>query len=212
MKKIVFVDICMRDEKSFHKACFKGTGNAGSNYAEEVYYPINAILADKLKKDDEVKIVLIQTIDKTDTDEQNNVIENTKKFKTELSHINESINAKINYVEVSADYNEFKENHEKRIMVILEQMEEGAELYGDITFGPRTVPMEMLCAFAFAEKFYDTNVRKIVYGQVQWKNNEPDKPQLFDITSLHYLNSLTYNMQPDSVEKAMESLKRFFSL
>ena len=212
MKKIVFVDICMRDEKSFHKACFKGTGNAGSNYAEEVYYPINAILADKLKKDDEVKIVLIQTIDKTDTDEQNNVIENTKKFKTELSHINESINAKIKYVEVSADYNEFKENHEKRIMVILEQMEEGAELYGDITFGPRTVPMEMLCAFAFAEKFYDTNVRKIVYGQVQWKNNEPDKPQLFDITSLHYLNSLTYNMQPDSVEKAMESLKRFFSL
>ena len=212
MKKIVFVDICMRDEKSFHKACFKGTGNAGSNYAEEVYYPINAILADKLKKDDEVKIVLIQTIDKTDTDEQNNVIENTKKFKTELSHINESINAKINYVEVSADYNEFKENHEKRIMVILEQMEEGSELYGDITFGPRTVPMEMLCAFAFAEKFYDTNVRKIVYGQVQWKNNEPDKPQLFDITSLHYLNSLTYNMQPDSVEKAMESLKRFFSL
>ena len=212
MKKIVFVDICMRDEKSFHKACFKGTGNAGCNYAEEVYYPINAILADKLKKDDEVKIVLIQTIDKTDTDEQNNVIENTKKFKTELSHINESINAKIKYVEVSADYNEFKENHEKRIMVILEQMEEGAELYGDITFGPRTVPMEMLCAFAFAEKFYDTNVRKIVYGQVQWKNNEPDKPQLFDITSLHYLNSLTYNMQPDSVEKAMESLKRFFSL
>lgn len=212
MKKIVFVDICMRDEKSFHKACFKGTGNAGSNYAEEVYYPINAILADKLKKDDEVKIVLIQTIDKTDTDEQNNVIENTKKFKTELSHINKSINAKINYVEVSADYNEFKENHEKRIMVILEQMEEGAELYGDITFGPRTVPMEMLCAFAFAEKFYDTNVRKIVYGQVQWKNNKPDKPQLFDITSLHYLNSLTYNMQPDSVEKAMESLKRFFSL
>ena len=212
MKKIVFVDICMRDEKSFHKACFKGTGNAGSNYAEEVYYPINAILADKLKKDDEVKIVLIQTMDKTDTDEQNNVIENTKKFKTELSHINESINAKINYVEVSADYNEFKENHEKRIMVILEQMEEGAELYGDITFGPRTVPMEMLCAFAFAEKFYDTNVRKIVYGQVQWKNNKPDKPQLFDITSLHYLNSLTYNMQPDSVEKAMESLKRFFSL
>ena len=212
MKKIVFVDICMRDEKSFHKACFKGTGNAGSNYAEEVYYPINAILADKLKKDDEVKIVLIQTIDKNDTDEQNNVIENTKKFKTELSHINESINAKINYVEVSADYNEFKENHEKRIMVILEQMEEGAELYGDITFGPRTVPIEMLCAFAFAEKFYDTNVRKIVYGQVQWKNNKPDKPQLFDITSLHYLNSLTYNMQPDSVEKAMESLKRFFSL
>ena len=212
MKKIVFADICMRDEKSFHKACYKGSGNAGSNYAEDVYYPINAILADKLKKDDDVKVVLIQTIDKEDEREQNCVKENTKKFITELNHINETINAKIEYKEVNADYNELKENHEKRIMTILEQMEEGAELYGDITFGPRTVPMEMLCAFAFAEKFYNVNVRKIVYGQVKWINNTPVEPQLFDITSLHYLNSLTYNMQPDSVDKAMESLKRFFSL
>ena len=77
-----------------------------------------------------------------------------------ISPIKENwINAKINYVEVSADYNEFKENHEKRIMVILEQMEEGAELYGDITFGPRTVPMEMLCAFAFADSFVSSFFR-----------------------------------------------------
>ena len=205
MKKIVFADISMKEE--LNAVCYKGTGNACCNYDKPVVYPINAILSEKLKQDDQVKVVLIQT--KSD---EKRVQKNTQIFKDELDEINKAIGAQINYIEISADYSEARENNEKRIMAILEQMEQEAELYGDITFGPRTVPMVLLCAFAFAEKFYDVNVRKIVYGQVKWINNTPVEPQLFDITSLHYLNSLTYNMQPDSVEKAMESLKRFFSL
>ena len=70
----------------------------------------------------------------------------------------------------------------------------------------------MLCAFAFAEKFYDADIKKIVYGQVKWIKDLPVEPQLFEITSLHYLNSLTYNMQPDTKEEAMKALKLFFSL
>lgn len=187
--------------------CYKGSGNAFSQYDKPVVYPINAILAEKLNKDDDVKVVLIQT-----KGESSFVERNTDIFKTELNEINKSIGANINYKEISSDYKEAKENHEKRIMAILEQMEEGAELYGDITFGPRTVPMVMLCAFAFAEKFYDADIKKIVYGKVEWINKEPTNPELFDVTSLHYLNSLTYSLQSESAEKAMTSLKTFFSL
>ena len=187
--------------------CYKGSGNAFSQYDKPVVYPINAILAEKLNKDDDVKVVLIQT-----KGESSFVERNTDIFKTELNEINKSIGANINYKEISSDYKEAKENHEKRIMAILEQMEEGAELYGDITFGPRTVPMVMLCAFAFAEKFYDADIKKIVYGKVEWINKEPTNPELFDVTSLHYLNSFTYSMQSESAEKAMTSLKTFFSL
>ena len=187
--------------------CYKGSGNAFSQYDKPVVYPINAILAEKLNKDDDVKVVLIQT-----KGESSFVERNTDIFKTELNEINKSIGANINYKEISSDYKEAKENHEKRIMAILEQMEEGAELYGDITFGPRTVPMVMICAFAFAEKFYDADIKKIVYGKVEWINKEPTNPELFDVTSLHYLNSFTYSIQSESAEKAMTSLKTFFSL
>ena len=205
MKKIVFVDISMKED--LKAVCYKGSGNACSQYDKPVVYPINAILAEKLNKDDDVKVVLIQT-----KGESSFVKRNTDIFKTELNEINKSIGANINYKKISSDYKEAKENHEKRIMAILEQMEEGAELYGDITFGPRTVPMVMLCAFAFAEKFYDADIKKIVYGKVEWINKEPTNPELFDVTSLHYLNSFTYSMQSESAEKAMTSLKTFFSL
>lgn len=211
MKKIIFADISMKEE--VNAVCYKGTGNACCEYEKPVVYPINAILSEKLTKDDDVKVVLIQT-----KGDEARVQKNTQIFKDELDDINKSIGAKINYVEVSADYNEAKENHEKRIMAILGQLEQGAELYGDITFGPRTVPMVMLCAFSFAEKFYEADIKKIVYGKVDWETNkqtgknEPHNPELYDITSLHYLNELTYNMQSDSAEKAMKALKVFFSL
>ena len=187
--------------------CYKGSGNACSQYDKPVVYPINAILAEKLTKNDEVKAVLIKT-----NSENPSVENNTEIFKSELNEINKTIGAKIVYKTISSDYKEAKENHEKRIMAILEEMEEGAELYGDITFGPRTIPMVMLCAFAFAEKFYDADIKKIVYGKVEWINKEPTNPELFDVTSLHYLNSFTYSMQSESAEKAMTSLKTFFSL
>lgn len=187
--------------------CYKGSGNACSQYDKPVVYPINAILAEKLTRNDEVKAVLIKT-----NSENSSVENNTEIFKSELNEINKTIGAKIVYKTISSDYKEAKENHEKRIMAILEEMEEGAELYGDITFGPRTIPMVMLCAFAFAEKFYDADIKKIVYGKVEWINKEPTNPELFDVTSLHYLNSFTYSMQSESAEKAMTSLKTFFSL
>lgn len=205
MKKIVFVDISMKED--LKAVCYKGSGNAFSQYEKPVVYPINAILAEKLNKDDEVKAVLIKT-----NSENSSVKKNTEIFETELNEINKTIGAKIVYKTISSDYKEAKENHEKRIMAILEEMEEGAELYGDITFGPRTIPMVMLCAFAFAEKFYDSDIKKIVYGKVEWINGKPENPELFDVTSLHYLNSLTYSLQADTAEKAMNSLKTFFSL
>ena len=211
MKKIVFADISMKEE--LNAVCYKGTGNACCNYDKPVVYPINAILSEKLKQDDQVKVVLIQT--KSD---EKRVQKNTQIFKDELDEINKAIGAQINYIEISADYSEARENNEKRIMAILEQMEQEAELYGDITFGPRTVPMVLLCAFAFAEKFYDADIKRIVYGKVEWKPNkttgksEPHNPELYDVTSLHYLNELTYNMQSDSADKAMKALKVFFSL
>ena len=211
MKKIVFADISMKEE--LNAVCYKGTGNACCNYDKPVVYPINAILSEKLRQDDQVKVVLIQT--KSD---EKRVQKNTQIFKDELDEINKAIGAQINYIEISADYSEARENNEKRIMAILEQMEQEAELYGDITFGPRTVPMVLLCAFAFAEKFYDADIKRIVYGKVEWRTNqatgksEPHNPELYDVTSLHYLNELTYNMQSDSADKAMKALKVFFSL
>ena len=63
MKKIVFVDIPMKkmDETAYGQ-CYAGTGNADCRYTGKVVFPINAVLAEKLYKDDQVKTVLLTTV------------------------------------------------------------------------------------------------------------------------------------------------------
>lgn len=62
MKKNIFCDIPMK--KQIDAMGYAGTGNVNSNYNKPVIYPINAILAETLKKNDEVKVILLRTLDK----------------------------------------------------------------------------------------------------------------------------------------------------
>lgn len=205
MKKIVFVDISMKEK--VESVSYKNTGNACCSYKEPVVYPINAVLSEKIKKNEEIKIVLIQT-----KGNKSLVEKNTKIFQTELEAINASIGAKIEYSFIETNYEELKSNNENRLKLMLSQIEENSELYADITFGPRTVPMLVLCAFSFAEKVYNSDIKKIIYGKVDWKDGKPKNPELYDVTSLYYLNSFTYSLTSVSRQKAFKSIETFFSL
>ena len=44
------------------RQCYAGTGNADCRYTGKVVFPINAVLAEKLQKGDQVKAVLLTTV------------------------------------------------------------------------------------------------------------------------------------------------------
>ena len=50
MKKIIFVDVPMRELYENSKQCYANTGNTICTCNEKVFFPINAVLYDKLKK------------------------------------------------------------------------------------------------------------------------------------------------------------------
>ena len=62
MKKIIFCDIPMK--KQLDSMVYAGSGNTNILYSEPVVFPVNAILAENLKKNDKVKIILLRTLDK----------------------------------------------------------------------------------------------------------------------------------------------------
>ena len=63
MKKIVFIDIPMKKmDTAAYGQCYAGTGNADCRYTGKVVFPINAVLAEKLHKDDQVKAVVLTTV------------------------------------------------------------------------------------------------------------------------------------------------------
>ena len=210
MKKIIFVDIPMKEmSKSFNSQCYK-VENA--KCCLPVVFPINAVLTKILHKEDSVKVVLLETITKETYTNKNIEI-----FKEELENINESIGAKIDYEIIKSNFVESKKNHENRLRSMLSKIEEGAELYVDMTFGQKTIPMILMCVLHFAEKFFNADVKKIVYGKVEFVKHDdgivyPENPELYDLTSLYYLNNLMGSMEASNSKEALKTLDAFFAL
>lgn len=213
MKKIVFADIPMKEMITKRDGqCYARTGNAGCAYQGTVVYPINAVLAEKMKPSDDIKVVLLKTMTQSGNSDKN-----AELFRKELDAINANIGTHITYETVETDFIETKANHEKRLRAMLSKIEDGAQLYADITFGQKPLPMVLMCVLHFAEKFFHADVKKIVYGKVDFVRHEdgasyPENPELYDITSLYYLNGLVDSMEAPSGEAALKSLDAFFAL
>lgn len=206
MKKIIFCDIPMK--KNMNAMVYADTGNTNCNYSKEVMFPINAILAESLKKDDEVRVILLRTQDKAGNSGRNSGL-----FMQELDAINAEIGAKISYETLDSEFKETKDIHEKRLQDMLDKIEEHTEIYADITYGPKPLPMILMCVISFAEKFLNCDVKSVVYGKVDFDdNNKPCNPELYDVTSLYFLNNLTSSMVADNGKDARQSLNEFFSL
>lgn len=206
MKKILFCDIPMK--KNLNAMSYAGTGNIKSNYNKPVIYPINAILAETLQKKDELKVVLLKTLDKNGYSGIN-----AGCFMQELDTINTEIGAKITYETLDFEFKETKDNHEARLKAMLDKVDEDSQIYADITFGPKPLPMILMCVLSFSEKFLNCDVKSILYGKVNFDDsNKPVDPGLYDISSLYYLNNLTNSMVATDGKQARQNLDEFFAL
>ena len=203
--KIVFSTIPMQE---VNPVFYKSTENKAIEYEGEVRFPINGLLAKTLKKDDEVKVVRIIT-DGTSSDE------NMKLQKEELDKINEKIGAKITYTEVRETFKETSDIVQSRFRQIVGAMENDCEIFADMTYGPKTLTPVLFYAVGFAEKFFDADIKNIVYGKAVFDKEKkaiPGASEIFDVTALYYLNSLTNIMSAPDGKTALERLDKFFEL
>jgi hypothetical protein len=90
MEKIVFTNLPMKKKLNAFK--YSVDGNTEIDYDGEVIFPINAVLAKSITKNDAVTVVLLKKLDV----EGNSDI-NAGEFMKELNAINRNIGADINY-------------------------------------------------------------------------------------------------------------------
>lgn len=203
MKTIVFCDIPMFEHMTAH--CYANTGNAGVTYEKSVTFAVNAVLAERLTANDDVKIVLLQT-----KDEHGKYLENTQIFKNELNAINRHCGAKITYETLCTDFEGSRENIEKIYRSILNFFEDKCALFADITYGPKPLPMVLMAALNFAEKFFYADIKGIFYAKVNFEKGKPVNPALFDVTPLYYMNSFASSISATSGKNALLMLDTFF--
>lgn len=207
MKKIVFSNLPMKQD--LYNLKYAVDGNSTLKYEGEVKFPVNAVLAKSLKCGDRVTVVLLSK-----SDIEGNSAVNAGLFQQELNAINSEIGAKIEYVTITTPFEETREVHEALLRDMIAKLENGAEIIGDVTFGPKPLPLIMFSVMRFAEKFFDAKISNIVYGKVDFPNGSkaPVNPVLYDLTPLYYLNSVTDSIECNNSAEAVKALDILLSL
>jgi hypothetical protein len=210
--KIIFSDLPMK--KELNSLNYKVDGNPAVEYDGEVIFPVNAVLAKTMKKGEKVRIVLLSK----DDVEGNSAI-NAGMFQKELNEINRTIGADIEYTTLASKFVETRDVHEGLLRDMIAKLEDGAEIIGDVTYGPKPLPIIMFAVMNFAEKFFNAKIQNIVYGKVDFVDDgsgtgktKPINPVLYDLVPLYYLNNLTNTMEYKSSEDAVKALDTLLEL
>lgn len=204
MNKIVFVTLMMADD--MQKRHFPVDGNSLIEYPGETYYAINSVLAKTLKKEDSVKVILLET---TAGDKAGK--KNAQLFMDELNGLNEC-GAAISYEVVPSEFVETKSKYKDLYKKLVRNFVQGAELYADITFGVKTLPILVLNAMQFGEKFFDCSIGNVIYLKTEFKDGKivEGSQCIYDITSLYMLSSFTNTITCSSGERAIAALDALF--
>lgn len=204
MKKIVFVTLMMAD--AMHKRHFPVDGNSFIEYPGETYYAINSVLAQTMKPEDQIKFVLIQTKGGDNAGAQNIAL-----FKDEIENLN-TCGATLSYEVITSEFVENKDKFKSLYTKLIKTLENDAELYADITFGPKSLPLLVFSTMQFGEKFFDCSVGNVIYLKGEFKNNQfvEGSQVIYDFTPLYMLNSFTSTIESSSGEIAISAVEALF--
>ena len=170
-------------------------------------YPINSLLSQTVNADDELKIILLIKKDGNDFYEKN-----TADYKQEIEEICANTGAKAECISIDTAFSQEKENHEQLMERLVEEIDTGAHIMADITYGPKDLPIVIFSALKFAEKFLKCEIDNIVYGQATFKDDRVIGSVICDMIPLYCLSSVTNTIKCDESEKARQMLKSLLDL
>ena len=204
MKKIVFATLPLRG--GMEKRVYPVDGNAIIATEKPIYYAVTPALASRLTADDEVKVILLET-----KGGENAGAENAKNFIEELNEFNEA-GAKILKEIIPSSFDETRTNFQAMFTALIKELEEGAELYADVTYGPKPLAFLVLNVIQFAEKFFDCQIGNIVYTKVEFEGGKikDGSEMIYDITPLCLLGSFTAAIESSSGEQAIKAVEALF--
>lgn len=206
MVKLVFCNLRMIEEHIPFKYK-KSDWGSGEVESKEVIFPINDVLSQTLNKEDDVKVILLKKKDPNNFSTKSAGI-----YMEELNAINKNIGAKITYKIIETPHNENRKYQEALFKDIVDELFDRAEIYADITYGTKSQPIILFYALNFAEKFFKCDIKRIIYGGVDRDaNKQPINPEMFDMTSLFYLNALTNKIDCKDSKSAVKMLNIILS-
>lgn len=205
MKKIIICNIPMRE---YIANTVYSSDDSSLPVSDKPYrYPINSLLSQIVNVEDELKIILL-----IKKDENTYYEKNTADYKQEIEEICRTTGAKADFILIDTAFSQEKENHEKLMKRLVDEVDTGAHIMVDITYGPKDLPIVIFSALNFAEKFLKCEIDNIVYGQAAFKDDKVVGSTICDMIPLYCLSSVTNTIKCDEPEKARQMLGSLLDL
>lgn len=205
MKKIIICNIPMRE---YIANTVYSSDDRSLPVSDKPYrYPINSLLSQTVNAEDELKIILLIKKDGNTFYEKN-----TADYKQEIEDICRTTGAKAEFVSIDTAFSQEKENHEQLMKRLVDEIDTGAHIMVDITYGPKDLPIVIFSALNFAEKFLKCEIDNIVYGQAAFKDDKVVGSTICDMIPLYCLSSVTNTIKCDEPEKARQMLGSLLEL
>lgn len=205
MKKIVICNIPMRENVA--KTVYLSEDNSLPVSEKPYRYPINSFLSQTVSDEDELKIILLIKKDGNAFYEKN-----TEDYRQEIEDICKDRGAKVEIVPIDTAFSQAKENHEQLMGRLIDEIETGAHILVDITYGPKDLPIVIFSALNFAEKFLKCEIDNIVYGQAAFEGDKVVGTVICDMIPLYCLSSVTNTIKCEDPQKARQMLKSLLSI
>ena len=202
MKKTLIYTTKLRSLENMNVKTFNG-----EKVDMAVKFPMNAIIGDYIKFKDDVNVIILKNTS-GDDDHSNEIVEECKK---ECIETLKDKQCNLSFSVVPMFFDGEKENLKQCYLDLLNALEYKTEIYFDMTYGPKFLPFVSFAAFDYTEKFFDSNVKKIFYGQVYFDDNGKIKDgseKLCDLTFIYRMDAFCkdINMSSNAFKLMLKTL------
>lgn len=198
MKRYITV-IPIQDPVRLAKGIYEPVGDAPLiQKTRAVRFPILIPMENSAVQGDNIHITAILM-------DHDRVRTNYESFRQDLAELASEKGFSFDITEIHTPYAEDTETHLQLFKDLIDTFSDGEEIHTCVTYGTKPVPMILMMALTYAYRLCkDCMIESIVYGQM---NFETHKMQLFDVSSLFYMNSAVNDLADVHVADPLAFIK-----
>lgn len=159
------------------------------NCSEKIKYPILILIQNTVKNGEKIRITAVNP-------DYQKCHENYGYFLEDLEKLKSRIGFEYEINTVETPYSERIEDHLDLFGKMIDTIHDDEELYADISYGSKPIPIILLMVLTYAYRFRNGFIENIIYGLLD-HNSSSKSGRLYDVTALFYMNS-TINTMSDS--------------
>ena len=197
MKKFIMTSP-YQPKGTLEKGNYKAADNQLLVYDMPTSFPIITAINGYVEKGENIEIITIVS-------EYENAEYNYGLFKKEMAELSSKKGFTYNLKEVRVPYNNFIDTELELFGKLIECTNDNDNLYACLTYGSKPFPIVQIMALNYAYRIHNNvNIDCVVYGA---KNHNNGEMEVYDITSLIYIDETVRLMAEQKIEDPLPIIK-----